>query len=70
MNTDIDLGLAISAHSLKIGQTRSLGELASFCQCSKSAIQLIENKAIHKLKKALFSRNDPVIAELCESLFR
>lgn len=47
------LGLAVSALSLKPGQTRSQRDLAAFCDCSKSTIQWIELKALHKLRKGL-----------------
>jgi hypothetical protein len=47
---DIDLGLAISALTLRYGQKRTYQEIADFCGCSKSAIQSIENKAMHKIR--------------------
>lgn len=52
---DIDLGLAVSALSLRYGQTRTYEELAAFCGCSKTAIQCIENKAMRKLRIRLRS---------------
>jgi DNA-directed RNA polymerase specialized sigma24 family protein len=47
------LGLAVSALSMKPGQTRSSGELAAFCDCSKGTIQHIEKKALRKLRRRL-----------------
>lgn len=47
------LGLAVSALSLRPGQTRSLGELAAFCECSKGTILHIEQKAIAKMRQRL-----------------
>lgn len=47
------LGLAVSALSLRRGQTRSLGELAAFCDCSKGTILFIEQKAMRKARARL-----------------
>ena len=55
----IDLGLAVSALSLKPGECRSYGELAAFCGVHRSAIQHIELKAMKKLRRAL----DPLRAQ-------
>ena len=46
----IDLGLAVSALSLRLGQTRSHAELAAFCGVHKRTIQKIEDVAIRKLR--------------------
>lgn len=47
------LGLAVSALSLRPGQTRSLAEIAAFCDCSKGTILFIEQKALRKLRAAV-----------------
>lgn len=49
------LGLHVSRLSLKPGQTRSLGELAAFCDCSKGTILHIEQKALKKVRARLES---------------
>lgn len=53
---DIDLGLAVSALSLRKGQTRSFTELAAYCGVEKSAIQAIYEKAMHKLRRRYCGR--------------
>jgi hypothetical protein len=50
------LGLAVSALSLRRGQTRSQGELAAFCDCQRTTIQWIEKKAIAKNAETVGSR--------------
>jgi DNA-directed RNA polymerase sigma subunit (sigma70/sigma32) len=64
----IDLGLEISALSLRPGKTRTLRELAVFCDCSWQNIWLIEQRALHKLRRAAFLRNDPRFRELRDYL--
>ncbi len=61
---DIELGLAISALTLRHGQIRTYQELADFCGCSKSAIQSIEYKAMRKIR--LRCNTDPELKELIE----
>jgi len=63
---DIDLGLAISALTLRYGQTRTYQEIADFCGCSKSAIQSIEGKAMRKIRIKL--NTDPELSELVHSI--
>ena len=46
----IDLGLAVSGALLKPGETRSLEEIAAYCDCHKNAIFQIEAKALKKLR--------------------
>lgn len=53
------LGLAVSALSLRPGQTRSLGELAAYCECSKGTILWIEQQALRKVR----SRLEPFLLE-------
>lgn len=50
---DIDLGLAVSALSLRPGQCRSYGELAAFCGCRRSLIQYYEQRALRKMRRRL-----------------
>lgn len=66
-DANIDLGLAISALTLKYGQTRSHKEIAAYCGCSWQAIYSIEAKALHKVRKALYMRKDPVLIELLQN---
>ncbi len=63
---NIDLGLEISACSLKFGETRTQVEIAAFCGCTPQAIDLIEKKALRKLRKALFLRKNPELLDLIE----
>ena len=60
-HASIDLGLAVSALSLRAGQSRSHEELAAFCGVSHKAIQKIEDKALRKLRVR--------VPELREELF-
>lgn len=46
----IELGLAVSALSLRYGETRSTRELARFCNCAHVTIQNIERKALQKAR--------------------
>jgi hypothetical protein len=55
----MDLGLAIGAATLQPGQTRTQREIAAFVQaagthCSYVAIQHIENRALRKIRVALY----------------
>lgn len=46
----IALGLAVSALSLRHGQTRTLEELAAFCDCSWQTLWMTEQRALRKLR--------------------
>lgn len=46
----VDLGLAISGATLRPGQTRSLLEIAAYCDCSIENISYIERNALRKLR--------------------
>jgi DNA-binding transcriptional regulator LsrR (DeoR family) len=61
---DIDLGLAISALTLRYGQTRTHQQIADFCGCSRAAIQSIENKAMRKIR--VRCHTDEELRELLE----
>jgi hypothetical protein len=61
---DIDLGLAISALTLRYGQTRTYEQIAAFCGCSKSAIQSIESKGMRKIR--VRCRTDEELREIIE----
>lgn len=63
-DNDIDLGLAISALTLRHGQTRTYQQMADFCGCSRAAIQSIESKAMRKIR--LRCSTDPELKELLE----
>jgi len=65
----ISLGIA-DLHSIAIpGVQYSLDEIANFCGCSESAIQLIEQKIIHTLRRRAHLHKDPVILDLLVALF-
>lgn len=46
----IELGLAVSALSLKLGEERTQRQLAYFCDCDHKTIQNIERKALEKAR--------------------
>ncbi len=50
---DIDLGLAICGALTKPGERRTLAEIARFCGCRTGTIWMIENRALHKLRKKM-----------------
>ena len=52
----IDLGLAISAATLRPGEWRSSYVLAEFCGCSRQTLEQTEYKAILKVRKELKKR--------------
>jgi transcription initiation factor TFIIIB Brf1 subunit/transcription initiation factor TFIIB len=54
----VNLGLAISGACLNHGETRTLYEIACFCNCSKQAIEHIEKKALRKLRKILLKHQE------------
>lgn len=47
------LGMAVSALTLRPGETRSQAELAAYTDTTPSNIQNIEDRAIRKLRKKL-----------------
>lgn len=49
----LDLGLAISRLSMQPGQTRTLEEIAAYCECTREAIRKIEKSALAKMKARL-----------------
>jgi hypothetical protein len=63
---DIDLGLAILSAKTPPGVTRSLEEIAAFCNCTRGGIWMLEQAALRKLKRKLYLRRDPVLMELLE----
>jgi hypothetical protein len=63
---DIDLGLAVAGLSKNLGALRNTRLLtadviASFCGCSRTAIQLIERPALRKMRFRL--SRDPEMVE-------
>lgn len=52
-DANIDLGLAVSALSLRYGQDRTAEEIAAFCGVEKYAIQRIEGIALQKMRTRL-----------------
>lgn len=49
----IDLGLAISGATLTPGETRTLREIAAYCNCTYEGIRRIEEKAMEKVRVKL-----------------
>jgi hypothetical protein len=64
----IDLGLAIISAISPPGRAWSYVEIAAFCDCSKTAIQQIERKALRKLGN-LFRFQDKSARELAAEFF-
>jgi len=63
---EIDLGIAIAHATTRPGQRRTHREIAAYCGCTWANIWLIEQRALHKLRKRLFLRDDPELRELVE----
>jgi DNA-directed RNA polymerase specialized sigma24 family protein len=71
-----DIGLAISGArleqapelTLSYGRPRTQGELAAFMGITRGGVCMIETRAMHKLRRAIFLRKDPVLRELVEQL--
>lgn len=61
MGADVDLGLAVSALSLRYGQTRTIYDLACFCGCKPQRISQIEQQALRKMRFRL--SRDPDLVE-------
>jgi len=68
----LDLGLAILSAITPPGVCRTQTEIAAFCNCRRGTIFMIEQRALQKLRKRLFYRNDPELQELARQvgLFR
>lgn len=70
-NPRIDLGIAVAHHRLaKPGVVISHKSIAAYCDCTWNYIWLIEQRALHKLKRMAYLRNDPAMRALVESLGR
>jgi hypothetical protein len=63
-----DLGLAISGATLAPGKTRTLDEIAAYCDVTKEAVRAMEVRALQKLRKRLVYHRDPILTELCAAL--
>lgn len=71
-----NLGLAISGAKLEqapeltlhYGKNRTEAEIAAFMGISTGGVWMIEQRALRKLKKAIFMRKDPLLAELIEQV--
>lgn len=64
----VDLGLAISGALLLPGERLTQEDIAAFCGCSRGAIYMIEQAALHKLRKRLACHRDPLLREMIASL--
>jgi transcriptional regulator len=47
---------------------RTENELAAFMSMTRQGVNMIEKRAIRKLRKAIFLRRDPVLCELIEQI--
>lgn len=65
-NCHIDLGLALLACLRKPGETLTSHDIAAWCGCSHAAIQVIEKKALQKVRSRLVE--GVVCEELAEEL--
>ena len=64
----VDLGIAILQAVAVPGVRYTHDEISAFAGCTRSAIQQIEARALHKLRRRLLLRKDPVLRELFENL--
>jgi DNA-directed RNA polymerase sigma subunit (sigma70/sigma32) len=62
-NANIDLGLAILASTSEPPHTAQT--IAAYCGCSRQCIQQIEQKALRKLRAALY--RDRILSEAFEN---
>ena len=70
-NSYIDLGLSLLACLRKPGETLTAHDIAAWCGCSRAAIQAIEERALHKVRRRLVETADSELAqELREVLAR
>jgi hypothetical protein len=65
----VDLGLDLLSIARIPGVPLLHQDIAAWCGCSASNIWLIQERAIHKLKKRLAYSRDPLLAELVRSVF-
>ena len=65
----VDLGLAISGATLAPGQTRSLREIAAFCDCHYNNIEQIEKTALKKIRQRLLFGSKQHLGDDLRSLF-
>lgn len=70
MKSNIDLGLAVSALSLKPGETRTQREIAAFCDCSYQRIQQIEWRALRKIRRHFMREKNADVREALLALIR
>ena len=61
----IDLGLDLLLAVRTRGARFTTDEIAYFCGCTRSAIFLIEHKALRKLRNRWMFRKDPMLRDLC-----
>lgn len=60
----IDLGLDILLSIRRPGERFTHDEIAYFCGCTRSAIFLVEHKALRKLRNRAMFIKDPILREL------
>lgn len=70
MKPGTTLGIAIAHATCMPGQTRTLEEIAAYCDCTVNCISKIEQKAIRKLRRRLCRRDPLALALAQEALFR
>jgi len=61
----IDLGIAV-AHASHRGKQLTCEEIASYCDCSRNTINLIEKRAVRKIRRLL--RRAGIAGDLAEAL--
>jgi DNA-directed RNA polymerase specialized sigma24 family protein len=71
-----DIGLAISGATLEqapeltlcYGMRRTENDIAAFMGMTRQGVNMIQKRALQKLKKVIFLRKDPVLCELVEQI--
>jgi DNA-directed RNA polymerase sigma subunit (sigma70/sigma32) len=67
---ELDRNIHVLHALMKPGERLSCRRIADACGGSWQRIWQVEQRALHKLKKQLFLRNNPDLKELVESVFR
>jgi hypothetical protein len=65
----IDLGLTLLSRVAVPGIAYTREEIAAWCGCTDSAIFLIEQKALQKLRRRLLCHKDQRLIECVEEMF-
>jgi transcriptional regulator len=70
MTKDGDIGIAILHAKTPFGVRRTQEEIAAYAGITRGGVFMLEQRALQKLRRKLFLRNDPVLRELCTAVFK